>query len=299
MIPSSRSDITPHHNEDDSSYVPHSPTPSPPTSPPPVDVPSSPSPPPDPPLPGFWLNTDNLADYYPFSLPVPGFTTVQAKYIKYEGGSNPRVLGTMGPNQPVYAEPIILPHPPITNPLPLSPQQHQQLLFGSELADQINGAINDMGELPMHAELECYRWAHLTIQTNLNLIHKYQKHYQEVVHRRELCVNHLENNHFWECISTYLPSRIPPPRMTTNPPPALVVCNLTSHPFIHTELPQLQDELSSHAAQNQQSLLHPIPVPPHQRKGKKKDKGKRKASPHPCFTCGQDDHHTNDMSGLH
>ena len=80
-----------------------------------------------------------------------------AKYIKYKGGSNPRVPGTMGPKQPVYAEPITLSLPPITNPLPLSPQQCQQLLFGSELEDQINSAITDMGELPFRAELEhCY-----------------------------------------------------------------------------------------------------------------------------------------------
>ena len=54
----------------------------------------------------------------------------------------------MGPNQPVYAKPITLPLPPVTNPLPLSPQQCQQLLFGSELEDQINAAITNMGELP-------------------------------------------------------------------------------------------------------------------------------------------------------
>ena len=53
---SSHSDITPHHDEDNSSYAPHSPTPSPSTSPPPIDIPSSPSPPPNPPLSGFWLN---------------------------------------------------------------------------------------------------------------------------------------------------------------------------------------------------------------------------------------------------
>ena len=187
---------------------------------------------------------------------------VLAKYIKYEGGTNPYILETMGPNQPVYAEPIVLPHPPATNPLPLSPQQCQQLLFGSKLADQIDSAISDMGELPMHAKLEHYRWAHITVQTNLKLIHKYQKRYQEAVHRRELCVNHLKNNRLWECISTYLPSRIPP-RINTNPPPAQVVHSLTSCPSIHTELPQLQNESSSHAAQNQQSSLCPIPVPPH------------------------------------
>ena len=151
---SSRSDITPRHDEDEPPYAPHSPTPSPPASPPPIDVPSSPSPPPSPPLPGFWLNTNNSADYYPFSLPAPGSMSVPAKYIKYEGGSNPRVLGTMGPNQPIYAKPITLPLPPVTNPLPLSPQQCQQLLFGSELEDQINAAITNMGELPFRAELK-------------------------------------------------------------------------------------------------------------------------------------------------
>ena len=102
----------------------------------------------------------------------------------------------MGPNLPVYAEPIIFSHPSATNPLPLTPQQHQQLLFGAELADQIDGAINNMGELPMRAELEHYRWAHIAVQTNLELIHKYQWCYQKAVHRRELCVNHLENNRF-------------------------------------------------------------------------------------------------------
>ena len=76
--------------------------------------------------------------------------------------------------------------------------------------------------------------------------------------------------------------------------PALVICNLTSRPFIHTKLPQLQDKPSTHAAQNQQSSSHPIPILPHQQKGKKKDKGKCKASPHPCATCGQNDHHTNE-----
>ena len=79
----------------------------------------------------------------------------------------------MGPNQPVYAEPITLPLPPVTNPLPLSPQQHQQLLFGSELEDQINTAITDMGELPFRAELERFRWAQVAIQTNLDLVHQY------------------------------------------------------------------------------------------------------------------------------
>jgi hypothetical protein len=102
----------------------------------------------------------------------------------------------MGPNCPVYAESIILLHPPITNPLPLTPQQCQQLLFGSELADQIDGMINNMGELPMRAELEHYRWAQITVQTNLELVHKYQQRYLEAVHRRELSVNCLKNNCF-------------------------------------------------------------------------------------------------------
>ena len=173
LTSSSCSDITPRHDEDNSSYIPHSPTPSPPASPPPINVSPSPTPPLNLPLPGFWLNTDNSTDYYPFSLLVAGSTTIQAKYIKYEGGSNPHILRTMGPNLPVYAEPIILPQPPTTNPLPLTPQQCQQLLFGAELANQIDSAINNMGELPMHAELECYRWAHVAVQTNLNLVHKY------------------------------------------------------------------------------------------------------------------------------
>ena len=120
-----------------------------------------------------------------------------------------------------------------------------------------------MGELPMRVKLEHYCWAHVAVQANLELIHKYQQRYQEVVHRRELCANYLKNNHFWERISTYLPSRIPPPCINTNPPPALVIHNLTSHPSIHTELPQLQDKLSAHAAQNQQSSSHPISIPPH------------------------------------
>ena len=184
---SSRSDITPRHDEDEPPYAPHSPTPSPPASPPPIVVPSSASPPPTPPLPGFWLNTNDSADYYPFTLPIAGSSTILAKYIKYEGGSNPHVLGTMGPNQPVYAKPITLPLPPVTNPLPLSPQQRQQLLFGSKLEDQINEAITDMGELPFCAELECFWWAQVTIQTNLDLVHQYQQCYQDAVHRRELC----------------------------------------------------------------------------------------------------------------
>ena len=92
----------------------------------------------------------------------------------------------MGPGQPVYAEPVTLPLPPVTNPLSLTPQQRQQLLFGSELEDQINAAITDMGELPFHAELERFRWAQVAIQTNLDLVHQYQQHYQDVVHRREL-----------------------------------------------------------------------------------------------------------------
>ena len=87
----------------------------------------------------------------------------------------------MGPNQPVYAKPITLPLPPVTNPLPFSPQQRQQHLFRSELEDQINQAINDMGELPLHAELECFRWAQVAIQTNLDLVHQYQQHYQDAV----------------------------------------------------------------------------------------------------------------------
>ena len=169
----------------------------------------------------------------------------------------------MGPNCPVYAESIILLHPPITNPLPLTPQQCQQLLFGSELADQIDGMINNMGELPMCAELEHYRWAQITVQTNLKLVHKYQQRYLEAVHRRELSVNCLKNNCFWECINTYLPSCIPSSHINTNPPPALVIYNLTSCPSICTKLLQLQDEPSSHVAQNQQSLSRPIPVPPH------------------------------------
>ena len=83
----------------------------------------------------------------------------------------------MDSNQPVYAKPIILPHPPVTNPLPLSSQQCQQLLFGAELVDQIDGTINDLGELPMCAELKCYQWAHLAVQTNLDLVYKYQQRY--------------------------------------------------------------------------------------------------------------------------
>ena len=79
-----------------------------------------------------------------------------------------------------------------------------------------------------------------------------------------------------------------------NPPPALVIRNLTNCPSVCTELPQLQDEPSSHAAQNQQSSSCPIPIPPRRRKGKKKDKGKHKQSPHPCSTCGHDDHPTNE-----
>ena len=90
-------------------------------------------------------------------------TVIHNKYIKYKGGSNPRILGTMGPGQPVYAKPITLALPPVTNPLPLSPQQCQQLLFGSELEDQINDTITDMEELPLHAELEHFRWALLRL----------------------------------------------------------------------------------------------------------------------------------------
>ena len=157
LTSSSCSNITPNHDKDNSSYAPHSPTPSPPTSPPPIKVSPSLTLPEEPPLPGFWLNTNNSADYFPFTLPIPGAAMVLAKYIKYEGGTNPHILGTMGPNQPVYAKPIVLPHPPAINPLPLSPQQCQQLLFGSKLADQIDSAISDMRELPMRAELEHYR----------------------------------------------------------------------------------------------------------------------------------------------
>ena len=188
----------------------------------------------------------------------------------------------------------MLPLPPVTNPLPLSPQQCQQLLFGSELEDQINAAITDMGELPFHAELERFWWAQVAIQTNLDLVHQYQQCYQDAVHRRELYASRLEANHFWERLSTYLPSHIPPPRLPTNPPPALVIHNLTNCPSIHSKLPQLQDKPSSHAAQNQQSSSHPIPISPHHRKGKKKDKGRHKQSPHPCSTCGQDDHPTDE-----
>ena len=114
------------------------------------------------------------------------------------------------------------------------------------------------------------------------------------MHRRELCASRLEANHFWECLSTYLPSRIPPPCLSTNPPPALVIRNLTSRPSVRTKLPQLQDKPSSHAAQNQQSSSRPIPIPPHRRKEKKKDKGKRKASPSPCSICKENDHHTDE-----
>ena len=146
-------------------------------------------------------------------------------------------------------------------------------MFGSKLEDQINAAITDMGELPLRAELERFRWAQVAIQTNLDLVHQYQQRYQDAVHRRELCASRLEANRFWERLSTYLPSRIPPHRLPTNPPPALVIRNLTNRPSVRTELPQLQDEPSSHAAQNQQSSSRPIPIPPHRRKDKKKDKG--------------------------
>ena len=67
-----------------------------------------------------------------------------------------------------------------------------------------------MGELPFHAELERFRWAQVAIQTNLDLVHQYQQCYQDVVHRRELCASCLEANRFWERLSTYLPSHIPP-----------------------------------------------------------------------------------------
>ena len=53
LTSSSRSDITPHHDKEDSFYTPHSPTPSPPTSPPPIDISPSPTPSIDPLLPGF------------------------------------------------------------------------------------------------------------------------------------------------------------------------------------------------------------------------------------------------------
>ena len=53
LTSSSHSDITPHHDKEDSFYTPHSPIPSPPTSPPPIDISPSPTPSIDPLLPGF------------------------------------------------------------------------------------------------------------------------------------------------------------------------------------------------------------------------------------------------------
>jgi hypothetical protein len=62
----------------------------------------------------------------------------------------------MGPNHPVYAKPLKLPPPTINHPLPLTPQQHTQLLCNSPMAVEINEAIHDLGELPLRAELERY-----------------------------------------------------------------------------------------------------------------------------------------------
>ena len=134
---SSHSNITSCHDKDDAPYASHSPILSLPPPPPfpPIDVFSSPASFLNPPFFGFWLNTDDSADYYPFNLPIAGAATIRAKYIKYKEGINPYVLGMMSPNPPICAKPIILPHPPATNPLPLTPQQCQQLLFGSKLAD--------------------------------------------------------------------------------------------------------------------------------------------------------------------
>jgi hypothetical protein len=151
-------------------------------------------------LPGFWLNTEDSTDYYPMTIPdeTKPPATQHAKYIKYEGGSNPRVLGTMGPNLPVYADPIYLPPPPVHNPLVLTPLQHQQLLFASDLEKEINKAMDEMGELPLRAEIERLRWANVAVSTNLTLVNKYQQHFQEAVSRREASIAHLEHHRIWE-----------------------------------------------------------------------------------------------------
>jgi hypothetical protein len=308
---SSISDISPPRTEVDP-YVPHSPTPSPPPapidvspSPPPMEDPNLPlrlpSPPPSPPprpapanepppLPGFWLNTEDSADYYPMMIPndTRPLVTQRAKYIKYDGGSSPRVLGTMGPKQPVYAEPLYLPPPPVHNPLVLTPAQRQQLLFASDLEKEIDKAVDEMGELPLRAEIDRLRWANVAVSTNLTLVNKYQQRFQEAVSRREASIARLEHHRIWERLDTFLPKRIPPPRSPTNPPPALTLLGLTSRPTIRTELPQLQEEPSSHAAQNQSSST-PSSSSSLRVQGRRKSKGKKRKT---SYSYGQDPNKT-------
>jgi hypothetical protein len=168
-------------------------------------------------------------------------------------------MGTMGPNLPVYAEPLRLPYQSFNLfTLPLTPEQRESLLFSSPREPSVNEALRDLGDLPMRAEVERYRWASVAIGANTALIQKYQTRLTLALQRRDSCVIRLENHRAWEKLEPHLPLQVPPRRHYRATAFGLPISGTSTR----HELPTLHEEPTSHASNNQSSASTPSTVRP-------------------------------------
>ena len=118
-------------------------------------APSSPTSSPEPePLQGFQLNVKGQDDYIPFEIPQETGRKTVATWMKYEGGKNPRIIGTMCPTTPQYAEPLRFPSPPPSSTTALKDDEVNALLFDSLVESKVDEALRDVGDLVLKAEIE-------------------------------------------------------------------------------------------------------------------------------------------------
>ena len=106
-----------------------------------------------------WLfNHPSARQAYPFRI-TTDLGTVRAKYIRYRCNQLiPVIDGTMGVGQPIFSEPLRLPHPGVAERVLLTAPQQRVFDPGMLTSTVIDQALEQLDDWVLRAEVDCYRF---------------------------------------------------------------------------------------------------------------------------------------------
>ena len=104
-----------------------------------------------------WLfNHPSTRRAYPFRI-TTDLGTVRAKYIRYRRNQPiPAINGTMGVGEPIFSEPLRLPHPGIAERALLTAPQQRVFDPGMLTSTVIDQALEQLDDWVLHAEVDRY-----------------------------------------------------------------------------------------------------------------------------------------------